>query len=615
MSIVAELKRRNVFRVAAAYAVVGWLLVEVSDTIFPRLGLPDWTVTFVIALVMLGFPIALFLSWAFELTPEGMKRTEVVDADDNLPHNSGRVLDVAIIAGLLLVAGVMIWQQTAAGRADPASQAALSAAAVPMVPPDLTVAIAVLPFVNMSGDADNEYFADGISEEILNLLAQDRGLRVAGRTSSFKFKGHNEDLRVIGEQLGVSHIVEGSVRKSGDRVRITAQLIQVEDGFHLWSDTWDRELIDIFAVQDEIGQAIVASLRGQLIESAPLHHVATTQLDAYTHYLRAQTLLAARGADNLRAAREQFEAALALDPAYVPALAGLARTLSLIPSYARSATDSPAALAEAAVAAARRVLALEPDNVLALSALGTAYTFYLWRWNEAEAAFSRALELAPNDAEVVNFAGDYYRATMNTAQAVAIERRAVELDPLHAVNHWDLAWAYLGSGDCKSAIIAAETARAITPDRLDPYLILNWCYGQLHRFDEQRRITGEARRRTRDSESYYLVMELRLAVAEGRREDALAMQETLRARVEAGEHQAANLGFHYLLLGESDQAAVWLRRAYDQREVDLVFPEPIDLQRFAADPGVRAVLARPGLKELVAIRARNANTASRDGRL
>lgn len=225
-SLFEELKRRNVIRVSAAYLVVAWLLIEVSDTIFPRLGLPDWSVTLVIALVALGFPLALFLAWAYELTPAGVKRTEEVPVAESVTRFTGRRLDFVIIGVLLLALGWFAWDRfgPSGGRAAAGAREA---------------SIAVLPFVDMSAEGDQQYFGDGLSEEILNLLAGIGDLKVSGRTSSFSFKGTNVSIPEIGRTLGVAHVLEGSVRRSGDQLRITAQLIEAETGFHLWSDTYD----------------------------------------------------------------------------------------------------------------------------------------------------------------------------------------------------------------------------------------------------------------------------------------------------------------------------------------------------------------------------------------
>jgi TolB-like protein len=247
-----ELKRRNVFKVGTAYVVLAWLLAQVTDIFLEPFGAPEWVIKTILLLLIIGFPLALLFAWAFELTPEGLKKEKDVDRSQSITHETGQKLNFAIIFILVLALGYFAIDKFVLEPQRKAETARQSAS--PVAEPDTSSdkSIAVLPFVNMSEDAGNEYFSDGISEEILNSLAKVKDLKVAGRTSSFAFKGRDQDLRQIGDALGVNHILEGSVRKAGAKVRITAQLIQVEDGFHLWSETYDRELTDVFAIRGHI---------------------------------------------------------------------------------------------------------------------------------------------------------------------------------------------------------------------------------------------------------------------------------------------------------------------------------------------------------------------------
>jgi len=255
-SLIQEFKRRNVFRVAVAYAIVSWLVVQVADTAVPALRLPDWVPSLVFLLIALGFVPTLLFAWAFELTPDGIKRAKDVDRSQSITGDTGRKLNQITLVALALVVALVVADRFIAPRDPSQSSAAATSATAD------EVSIAVLPFADMSPEKDQDYFSDGITEEILNGLAKLKVMKVAGRTSSFAFKGRNEDLRDIGMALGVQHVLEGSVRKDGNKLRITAQLIKVSDGFHLWSETYDRELDDVFAVQDEISAAIVKELRG-----------------------------------------------------------------------------------------------------------------------------------------------------------------------------------------------------------------------------------------------------------------------------------------------------------------------------------------------------------------
>jgi TolB-like protein len=271
LSLFNELKRRNVFKVAAAYVIVGWLVMQVGDTLGPALLLPGWINSALAFFLILGFPLAMFFAWAFEMTPEGIKKEKDVVRGDSITRVTSQKLNGMIIGLLVIALGYFAFDKFVldpgrdAAEIDAAVQTAQEAASAGQAPTVNDNSIAVLPFVNMSDDAANEYFSDGISEEILNALAKVKGLKVAGRTSSFSFKGKDQDLRQIGETLGVQHILEGSVRKAGNQVRITAQLIKASDGFHLWSETFDRELTDIFAIQDEIAQTILEQMKLELM--------------------------------------------------------------------------------------------------------------------------------------------------------------------------------------------------------------------------------------------------------------------------------------------------------------------------------------------------------------
>ena len=326
MSLYNELKRRNVFKVVLAYVIVAWLLLQVSDTLVPALHLPDWFHSGVAFVLILGFPVAIIFAWAFELTPEGLKKEKDVDRSESITHITSRKLDFVVIGLLVVALGYFAYDKFVldpgrdSAEIEAAVEVAHEQAAGPAESPGIEKSIAVLPFVNMSDDASNEYFSDGISEEILNALAHVKGLKVAGRTSSFAFKGRNQDLRLIGKTLNVSHILEGSVRKAGNMVRVTAQLIAVEDGFHLWADSYDRELTDIFAIQDEIAAAILGELKAELIG---VQSLASSRTDprAYEKYLLAKQRMYTRSRPELEDAVELLDEALELDPEFAPAWA------------------------------------------------------------------------------------------------------------------------------------------------------------------------------------------------------------------------------------------------------------------------------------------------------
>jgi TolB-like protein/Flp pilus assembly protein TadD len=594
-SFFTELKRRNVIRAAVLYGGAAWALAQGIAQLTPVVNAPEWAARWFLVAACIGFPFWLAFAWFYEWTPEGFKREREVEVHESITHHTGRKLDFAII-GVLSLAVVLLLTDRFVLRRGVNQEADIAIS---------EQSIAVLPFVNMSSDPDNEYFADGITEEILNVLAQTDSLRVAGRTSSFAFKGKGEDLRQIGTRLGVAYIVEGSVRKSGTHVRISAQLIKVDDGFNLWSKSFNRELTDIFAVQDEIAGAVLAALKPTVVAEAP-KVAATADMEAYIRYLQGASLLAKRGVVNLRSAITEFESALSLDPNYVPAHVGLARTLALLPAYMGGPGISRAPeMYTRALASARLALELDTDNAAALSVQGLVYLQYEWRWQDAKDVLEHAFTLAPNDAEVVNFVGDYYRAVRDPVRAVAMERRALDLDPLHPVNHWDLAYAYVSNGDCRNALVYARSAQELAPEQIAPYQIMVWCYGELREFDRMQLAIAEARRQTKELEPEYLILEAWAEIAKGDRSAALELQSRLERFAEAGTLSSALLGYNYVLLGESASAARWLQHAYEVRDFNLVFPGPIDFWRIDADPLARKVLTYPGLRELFGAQKRN----------
>ncbi|MCZ6826959.1 MAG: adenylyl cyclase, partial [Gammaproteobacteria bacterium] len=334
-----ELRRRNVVKVATVYLIAGWLAIQIIDVAFPLLQIPEWAGALVLILVLIGFPFALIFAWAFELTPEGLKREADVDRSQSISPETGRRIDFIII-GLLLIAVVYFFLEpristdrpVTAEVTQPVSEAAPSQSS--------DISVAVLPFINMSSDKENEYFSDGISEELLNVLVKIKGLRVPSRTSSFAFRNQNMNIAEIARALGVDHILEGSVRKAGGRVRITAQLIDVDTDTHLWSESFDRDLDDIFAVQDEIAQKIVRAIQGTLsvgdvgdaAAAVANNRPPSGSVEAYELYLQGRHLLYRRG-DHLEKALARFKEVVQADPEYAAAWSGLAATYIVYPDY------------------------------------------------------------------------------------------------------------------------------------------------------------------------------------------------------------------------------------------------------------------------------------------
>ncbi|MFZ3374938.1 MAG: hypothetical protein WA183_05245 [Chthoniobacterales bacterium] len=418
-SFFSELKRRNVYKVAVAYAVVGWLVIQISSTVLPTFHAPEWVVQTLVVLVALGFPIALVLAWAFEATPEGIKRTEVADAMPAAAsgHRKHAWIYVVVICGAISLTLFFLFRYSSGNKTSSPDNIS-------------SKSIAVLPFENLSDDKGNAYFSDGITEEILNALAQIPNLKVAARRSAFQFKGTNLDLRKIGQALGVAHILEGSLQKAGDQVRINVQLVDAQNGLQAWSEKYDRKLDNVFAVEDEIAKAIATKLRVQLTGGGgqPLVPDSTSNSQAHELYLRGLTLLAARG-PGLRDAADAFQQAVKLDPNYAQAWGALAETELLLPAYQ---VDSMEASFPRADSAAQRALALDPNTASAYVALGLADTFRC-QWPDAERAFRRALTLSPGDAEAVNQYAQFLSSIGQSEPSLREIERAQQLDPLSPI--------------------------------------------------------------------------------------------------------------------------------------------------------------------------------------
>jgi len=616
MGFIGELKRRNVIRVAIAYLVFAWLVMQVLDVVGPVLELPKGGVRMVLVLLALGFVGVVVFSWAYELTPEGLKRESEVDRTQSVTQVTAKKLDIAVIVLLVLAFGVFVFDrlspEVATQRPSVADQP-VAPGAVPVATPAATAAqksIAVLPFVNMSSDAEQVYFSDGLSEELLNGLAKVPGLKVSGRTSSFAFRDKQDDLRAIGKALGVGHILEGSVRKQGMRVRITAQLIKADDGFHLWSETYDRDAGDIFALQDEITTAIIDVLKVKL-GTAETPSTPVADLDAYNLYLQARQKLALRGVDNIRAARALFEQAIARDSNYAPAHAGLARAVTLLWQYGYDLGASiPITREQAAAAgqaAARAALALDPDSAEAWSVLGFIGLLLDPDIIAAEEAIGRSVALRPNDSEILNFAGDFYYWTMDP-RVEDTERRAAELDPLRSFNHHDLAQALVAKGKFEAALKSAEAADALGFYAVSPSAVMNTTLPALlalRRFDEARRLADRLERSTEMPRAIMVSIRHTIALAAGEDAGADKLLQELLGRAGAGDLPSL-AAWQLLSAGRNDEAVSWLRRCFDEGDLWILDPQWFPLpERLPDHAAVRATYDRPELKPLFEMRRRN----------
>ncbi|HEV3244019.1 MAG TPA: tetratricopeptide repeat protein [Chthoniobacterales bacterium] len=421
----AELKRRNVYKVAVAYAVVGWLLVQVATQVFPFLEIPNWVVRLVIALVAIGFPIALVIAWAFEATPEGIKRTEVADTQHE--HSRGKTWIYLVIIGAAISVALFFFGRYTAGPRQ--SEAATGIA---------QKSIAVLPFESLSEDKANAYFAEGVQDEILTRLAKIADLKVISRTSTQHFKSSPDNLPQIAKQLGVTNILEGSVQKSNDQVRVNVQLINALTDAHLWAEIYDRKLSDIFVVQSDIAKTVADTLQAKLTGSEKQMIAAqpTSNTEAYELYHKGKSLWEKRSGDNIPKAIAFYEQAIARDPNYALAYAGLSSAYILSPFYAGAdRRDTSPKAKEAALKALR----LDPNLAEAHLALGKVLFFSEIDLAGAMREYKRAIELKPNDAGAHHwFGNDTLAALGQFEEAIAEGKRAVELDPLSIVINADL---------------------------------------------------------------------------------------------------------------------------------------------------------------------------------
>jgi TolB-like protein len=453
VSLFNELKRRNVFRVAAAYVVVGWLFAQIAELVFDAFGFPEWTLQALMVLIALGLPIALIFSWAFEVTPEGVQRESEVSHDTGTARASARRLDLITIGAVVLAIGIAAWsaQHRSAGSAlQPEVVAPIAAVQDETLP-----SVAVLPFANMSADADNEYFADGISEEILNLLADVRDLSVASRTSAFAYKGKDTSIPDIAAALGVRYVLEGSVRKSGQQVRITAQLIDASNDRHLWSETYDRTLDDIFAIQDEIAGAIGDALQIELLGEGG-RRVAAEAIDPeiYAQFLEARHLLRRRNEADLRRANELLIHVVEAEPRFARGHVVLGEAYLLNSGSAVSLVPAEIGDAQARMHA-EIARGLDPDLAGIYLILGNLREDAT-EVSAALADFTRAIELEPEEPRSYHWRGIAYSGLGYLDLARADLEQAVRLEPENANVHGWYSTILSAYGDLDGAIAEAD---------------------------------------------------------------------------------------------------------------------------------------------------------------
>ncbi|MCH7895148.1 MAG: hypothetical protein IH907_11645 [Proteobacteria bacterium] len=428
---IQELRRRNVFRVAAVYVVTAWLVMQIADTMFPAFQMPAWTITFVAFLLVIGFPIALLLSWAFEMTPDGLKREKDVERAESVAVQTGNKLNVITIA-LLGIAAVFF----ALDKFDAGDQEIETA-----ITQDKK-SIAVIPFENISGDPANDPFTIGIHDDLLTQLSRIGSLKTISRTSMLQYRNTTKTIPQIARELGVATILEGGVQRSGDRIRINAQLIDAETDTHLWAATYDRQLTagNIFAIQTEIAMSIAEALEATLTEGEQqrLARVPTRNLAALDAYFLGKQLLEQRSEKSLSAAVEYFEQVIGLDPDFALGYSGLADAYMLLPEY--DATIDLDMVKEKSVAAVNRALELDPNIPEVLASMAWNLTIHEYQWDEAEKIMRRALEIAPNNTNALHWMSHILSWQGRNKEGLEYAERAAEVDPLSSLMAMNLSY-------------------------------------------------------------------------------------------------------------------------------------------------------------------------------
>ncbi len=572
MSLISEFRRRRVFRLGAAYAVGAWLAVQVASIALPAFDAPPSAMRIFILLALLGLPATLALAWLVVLTPSGMRLD---------PSTKGNKRFFSIAALLVVLALGWYFQGLPAFRGQTAPVATAAVAG--------ERSIAVLPFVNMSSDKEQEYFSDGLAEELLNQLGQLPQLRVVARASSFSFKGRNADVGTIARALNVANLLEGSVRRSGTRLRITAQLVRALDSSQVWSATYDRELADVLRIQDEIATAVVAALKIRLLpEQQVASRHASANPEAYNAYLLGSQLSNRASEEGYRGALAAFRRAIELDPRFAAAYAGVGYAEVYMADYATTPAQTAAAETRA-LAAADRAIELAPDLADGYAVRGWMRSNFTWDWSGARADLERARALDPANSTIHRRYGQLLGSLGQLPEAIAEIRKAVSLDPLAAAAWSNLGYYLMVSGNQPEARTALERALAINPDSV--FAQSNLAFSELFSGHAQAAL---ARFRTVD-EGYGLYG---VAIAEHTLGDAAASRRTLDALV-------SRYGLHYVQVaevhawrGETDAAFAWLERAYHERDgglADIKF-DPL-LVSLRADPRFRAVLVKMGLPD------------------
>jgi serine/threonine-protein kinase len=581
MNFFAELKRRNVYKVAAAYAVVGWLLVQVATQVFPFFEIPNWAVRLIVLAIVIGFPIALVIAWAFELTPEGLKRTEDVDLATAVRQPRKRAwIFVVIIAGAMSLGLFFLGRYTAGNTATGSSISQKS--------------IAILPFENATRNTETEYLSDGISEALINSLSELPQLKIIARSTAFRYKGKQIDPQSVGRDLTVQTVLMGVVRQVGDRLNVQVDLVDATTGSQLWGQEYERKLADLVAVKQALVREVTEKLRLKLTgkQQQRLTQRDTTDAEAYQSYLKGRYYWNKRTAENLTKAIEQFQQAADKDPNYALAYAGLSDCYSLLEGYAGTPANQTWPKAKAF---AERALQLDSSLAEAHTSLGYAYNG-LWRWAEAEEEFKRAIKLNPNYSTAHHWYSLCLLDVGRHAEGKAEINRAYELDPLSLIIGITVTYPYLAEGDASFSIAQSKRVIDLDPNFPRGHEYLGLAYLQERRYSEAiaelqkgAELSGRERWPLRDLGYGYAIS--------GKRVEAEAVLKELAEKYEKGQAIGQDLAALYAALGDKDQAFAWLEKDFQTRSGLLAWTRWTPaFESLRSDPRFADLLRRMGFK-------------------
>ncbi len=550
-SFFSELKRRNVYKVAVAYAVIAWLVIQAASILLPTFDAPSWAMKVIVLLLVLGFPIALVFSWAFEITPEGIVRETEIEASNSITHHTGRKIVALTIVLAVIAAGLFVFQFIR-------SRSTSTSASTARIAPEATItnkSIAVLPFDNLSRDPDNAYFVEGIQDEILTRLAKIADLKVIARSSTQRFQNKG-DLPQIAKQLGVAHLLEGSVQKVNDQVRVNVQLIKAANEAHLWAEIYDRKLTDIFAVESEIAKTIADTLRAKLTGSEQQVIAArpTENTEAHQLYLKGRFFWNKRTGNDLKKSLEYFQQAIAIDPNYALAYAGVADAYVFLPGYTAGA---PRDCYPKAMAAAKKALKLDDTLAEAHTTLALALWYSDFDFSQANREFQRAIELNPNYATGhQQYGNNTLSALGRFDEAIAEGKRAVELDPLSLVINADLGMNYCYARRYDEAIAQLRKTLEMDPGYYYAHVNLGQVLAGKRAFDEA--ISEYQKARALNDDPFVLGLLGHAYASSGNKTEAVKILEQLKEVSRQRYVSMFSFAIVYLALGDKEEALRWL---------------------------------------------------------